>query len=510
MHLKKIIIIIVTVLCSFMFLSSTSVFALEANSKDFSSYINCYKGDVYTKSTTISPLTRNNKYNVGTKCYAQYKEYDITGKARANNYGFKVNNEFYVSPVTLSESGTYLIEVFSIKKENNIIKPKGSALETFYVFVDLEFELKLKTKNYATDLYDSPAEFIEDLEKNFSEKVAIKSESDALLRSTFLNCKKNKVQETITIKVIFENVEYPFDITILSSSEDIKKTFVNIGQASLNIKPIAVEYDPEYKGEYVSTCLKNLIGNRVLDDLNLAPEQSVSFEFRTDKTYPTLSSVDYKILSLELYIEDELDKTNSVVVDIYLLVYQTYYITDEMIKIDFTSNDYLEKQTIVNEYQTYLCIEFGDSKYYDYDAKINTTFNLDTTNKKLTYNLKYHDLNVNQTIIINIVDSISTFKIVTNYNYIVLPEKESLLYKEQIGVLINGELYKAKDVKDYYFKYNFVEEENADYIVINLYDASTNEEISSKKARILYENFNNDNFFQKILKGYGNFLRKLF
>ena len=97
-----------------------------------------------------------------------------------------------------------------------------------------------------------------------------------------------------------------------------------------------------------------------------------------------------------------------------------------------------------------------------------------------------------------------------NYNYIVLPEKESLLYKEQIGVLINGELYKVKDVKDYYFKYNFVEEENADYMVINLYDASTNEEISTKKVKILYENFNNDNFFQKILKGYGNFLRKLF
>ena len=511
MRIKKIIGLSTGILAFGTLFSITSVKAMEANSKDFSSYVNCYKGDVYNTPTYIAPLTRNNKYNVGRKCYAQYKDKDITGSPRITNYGFKINGEFYTSPVLLDTNGLYLIETYPTVQEGNIIKPKGTtALETIYVMVDLDYSVELKTTNYMTDAYDSVNAFLEALKSNFNQDVIIDSASELSLKNTFLDCKKNNTKKTISIKVSYENIDYNFNVTISSSNDEIKNSFVNLGDASLNIKPIAIQYSPDYKNEYVSSSLRSYLTESIINDLGLAPEQSVDIDFTDDKLYPSLNSTDHKALSIGVTISDTIIPTNMVKTNIYIMIYQPYYVKGDYLKIEYKSMDYLATQTEVNSYRTYLAITDDKNTYYDYSANVSVTFVLNTDNKTLKANLAYQNIKTVVSDTINVVTSPTDLRIVTNYNYIILPQKDSLNYKDQVGVLINNKFYKSSDVKGYYFTWDILEDENDDYLIVSMYDFKSNEQVGNKKAKIIYENTENRNFFEKMLYGYGKFLRKIF
>lgn len=511
MYLKKKLILGGAVLSTLGLASLVSVNAMEANQTDFSSYLNIYKGDVYSEPVYISPLTRNNKYNVGTKCFAKYQDKDITGKPLMNNYGFKINGEFYMSPVLLSESGMYLIETFPTEKVGNVIKPKGNtALETTYVMVDLNYSVELKSKNYLIDAYDSAAALIEAIKNNFNQNVTLSPQSEIMIKNTFTAVKTNGIKKTITINATYESVNYSFEISISPSSKEIEESFVDLSQAVLNIKPLATLYDADYKNDYVSSSLRSYITENVVNDLNLAPEQSVEVEITDDKMYPSLNASDHKAISVGLAITDSITG-KKVKTNVYILIYQPYFVKSDNLQIEFKSLDYLATQTEVNAYRTYLKFEDESNTYYDYyNNGVKATFNLNTEKETLISTLTYQGLARAVQDKINVVESSTTTKIVTNYNYIVLPKKDSLKYKDQVGAVVNGKFYKADDVKGYYFDYNVIEEENDDFLSITMYKMGSNEEVSSKKTKIIYENTSNDNFFQKILKGYGNFLRKIF
>ena len=192
------------------------------------------------------------------------------------------------------------------------------------------------------------------------------------------------------------------------------------------------------------------------------------------------------------------------------MIYQSYYVKDDCLKIEYKSMDYLATQTEVNSYRTYLAITDDRNTYYDYSANVGATFVLNTENKILKANLSYQNIKTVVSNIINVVTSPTDLRIVTNYNYIILPQKDSLNYKDQVGALINNKFYKSSDVKGYYFTWNILEDENDDYLIVSMYDSKTNEQVSNKKAKIIYENTENKKKKKKMLYGYGKFLRKVF
>lgn len=485
--------------------------AMEANPVDFSSFVNCYKGDVYTTPTYVTPLTKSQYYNVGTKCYAKYEEKTITGKPKIQNYGFKINGEFYTSSYLLNKNGTYLIETYPYEKVDGIIRPKGSvALETIYVTVDLDYDVTLKKTIYSYDAYDTTNAFLEAVQANFSENVVISSESTVLLKNTFTACKNNKEKRTIKIKGTFEKVEYIYDITIGPSTEASKGEFVDLSVASLNIKGIASRYNSSYRGGSLVDSLRALITESVNDDLNLSVEQSIYLEFLNDFTYKPLNSIDFETYSLEVKIQDSILSENWFIADIHILIYQQSYLTKDNLAVKLSSLEYLENQENINSYTTYIKFNYKDLEYYDYETKPTLTPYLDIANKKINYTISYGTVSDSRSEAITIVSSTATAKIITNYNYIVLPKKESLEYKNQVGVLVGSKMLKAFDTRDYYFRYEIEKENGDDYLKINLYETATNEELDSATVKIYYQNSNSENFFFKLLRDYGNFLKNIF
>lgn len=515
MYLKKIWILGVSLFTLFFLISmfSLNAYAMEGSYQDFSAYVNCFKGDVYNTPVYITPLTKTNYYNVGTKCYAKYAEKTITGRPKINNFGFKINDEFYTSSVLLGKNGTYVIESFPYKKENGIIKPSTDVpLETIYVIVDLEYKVEMKRTIFSYDAFDSVSAFMESVNQSFTKPVTINPDSITLLKNTYNACKKNKEKRVVEISCRYENIDYKFNITISPFTEEIGERFVDLREAATNIKGIAFKYVSSYKGLGLVESLRGSITNKVIDSLNLASEQSVELDFKNDNTYPTLTSSEdlYRPYTLEISIVDSITNSNNVYVELPILIYQPAFVKEDNLACEYSSYSYLPSQDYLNPVTTFLKFEMGSREYYDLETTPSITGIIDVNNLKLTTTLSYDGIKRTISNKIIISEIVETIKIVTNYNYIFLTKADSLEYRDQVGVLVNSKLYKANETKEFYFNYDIFNENNTDMLKITLFNAKTNQEIETKIVRIVYRSSNSENFFQKFLKSYGNFLRSIF
>ena len=91
-------------------------------------------------------------------------------------------------------------------------------------------------------------------------------------------------------------------------------------------------------------------------------------------------------------------------------------------------------------------------------------------------------------------------------NYLIV-KKNSLEYKNQVGFYDGKTLYKDLENSSYYFRYDFLEDETCK---ISLFKKENNEEIDTKVIKVYQKDSEKVNFFQKMLKNYGDFLRFIF
>ena len=503
MCIKKKILLTLPILTFIILMFTFSSYAMEINKTDFSEYLNCYKNDIYTEPTYIKPLDKTNYYNVGTECYNVYKTKEIKAeKPKYSKIGFKVNDEFYMSAYYLNETGTYKIEVFFYEKnKDGYYQARGNAIESFYVFIDLGFELTQNKTNFYYEYYENSDEFIEDVSNSFNKNVELTLATQNSLKSNFSSY--NNESKAIGLNVSYKSVSYNFTINLVPLKE-IEANFYDLADVVANATVgQAYPYDKSITNStYLNDILESSIINNIANKLKLADGQKVDIEITNNVNIKSFGSNLYQTYSLPITIT-EVNKKDEYSFSLPILIYKPNYLSEDkdFMKIEFESDEYISGQNIPNNYYTYLEFNENDVVYRDYEnIPVLNNFSLNEVKNVIIYNLNYQGIEKNFTNNVQIVVEVSKPKILTRYNYIVLPNRESITFQNQIKVLC--------DIS-YRTSYDIVDIDGEDWLSIEVYSTDTNEQIISKNVKISYIKQNNS-FFSKILKGYGDFLRKIF
>lgn len=478
-------------------------YAAEIDYNDFSTYLNCYKNDIYTEATYIKPLTKVNYYNVGSECYAKYNLKTIEASTpKYSNIGFKVNDEFYISAYYLNETGTYKIESYFYEKNSDgYYQARGNALETFYVYVNLGFELTQNRSNFYYENYSSEAEFVEDVKNSFSEEITLTLQSQNSLKKAYESY--NGETKTITITLTFKNVSYDFSVK-LNPLKDAKNNFNTLTDVVEKAKEgQAYANQTNYKaGTSIKDTLSSVILKRASNNLNLAEGQKVDLEIQNDLVFKSFGSNNCLTYNFQV-IASEVGTNEEIVFTIPIMIYKPEYLknTKNYMKAEFSSDEYISGQKILNSYYTYLSFTENNTVYNDYlNTPSITSFEINEDKKTVTYSLKYGDVEVKTSETIKVVQSDAKPKIKTRYNYIVLKNKKSVDFQSQI---------KIECSTAYSVKYDTVDVDGEDWLNICIYDETTGETLASENVKIMYIN-NSNSFFLKVMKVYGDFLRKIF
>ena len=487
-----------------------SVYAKEeVNKSDFSSYINCFKNDLYDEEIYVSPLTNNRYYNIGNKCkdkYPELTEYKATSVKK--DYGFELENEFYVSPVLIAKSGTYKIDIYRYKKEKGIIKKYGTTpLETTYITVDLEYTVNISKTTFSYDTVDSSNSLIQNILSYYNKNVKLTTESSNLIKETYNFLRTSKGSKEIKIKVYYEGKNYTQNI-LLTEAKNNNENYVNLKEKALNIN-LATLYNYNYKGQNITSCLYDLLYKTTINELNLPVEQSVSLKFDSSRNYEAVLEDGYKCYSIDATVSDSFDKNNCCYPQINILVYGNGFVKEENLKCSYSNFDYYKYQEKENDIKTYLEFNVGGKTYLDYlNDKLTHSykFELNENNNKIITTLKYENINKTFPNPINIVEDIKKIKIVTNYNYLIVDDN-NFSYKNQVGFYDGKALTKDLESKDYYFRYDFLDNNTCK---ISLFKKDSNEEIDTKTIQIYNKTNEKTNVFKKMLKNYGDFLRIIF
>lgn len=497
--------ILITILSIFIFFTAfvMSTYAIDINNGNFSKYLNCYINDIYTKPTYIRPLTKTDYYNIGSECYSQYAQEQIKAeKPKYDNYGFKVNGEFYLSAYQLIENGIYEIEVYFYERtKEGYYKARGTALESFNVYVDLDFEVSQTKTNFYYEYYNNEDEFLEDVKNSFNQDVDLTLASQNSIKNYYKNFKNEEV--AIGIVGVFKNVSYNFNIHLLPISE-IKNNFKDLSEVTKNSSQgQAFLYDGNIinssKFDYIEEALNARIINNIYNTLELSDGQRCDVELDSKTAIKNMSSDTTRIYTILANISSGNESTY---ISVPVLIYKEKYLEENLdtLCIDFESYDYYDNQKIANNYKTYLKFNVNEIDYYDYEntpGLINFSFN--SSVKKISYSLVLNNLQAKRTEDANLVSEKEKIKILTKYNYIILPKKDSLAFENQIKIESNVACSKRCET---------INLDGEDWLSINVY-SSDNEIIANKNVKIIYKN-NELKGFKKFLYSYGEFLRKIF
>ncbi len=503
MRIKYKILTFFGVILTMMISLSFSVYAIDIQPSDFSQYVNCFKNDIYTEATYITPLNKINLYNVGTECFDKYGEKEIKANPpKYSNFGFKINGEFYISAYQLTETGTYKIEIFFYERtKEGYYKAKGTSIETFYVFVDLGFNVEQTKTNFYYEYYNNEEEFIEDVNNSFNQDISLTLAAKNALKKGY--SEYNGEKKTMNISIIFKNVLYNFTIYLVSLDE-IKDNFLSLSDVIKDAKiGQAYLYENRYSSmDTINEALGVKILNNVYKNLKLADGQKVDIEIDSDVNMKTIGGKTFQIYTIPIKVT-EINTNEEIMFSLSLMIYKENYLLNEKdcMRIDFENFEYFKNQTILNNHETYFEFFKNSVAYRDYSNTPHVKeyrFNHDTN--QLICSLYYKNLEETKKISISFIEESTNTKILTRYNYIVLPKKDSVSFSNQIKII-------SSEPNTY--TCNVIDINGEDWLEINVISSVTNEKIASKTVKIVYIK-NNMNFFQKITFEYGKFLRKIF
>lgn len=502
---KKMLILTILIIFIFMLvLPSFSVFASNIDNNDFSQYLNCFYNDVYTEDTYITILAKAKYYNVGRECYGKYGEEQIeASKPKYAKVGFKVNGEFYMNTYHLTEDGEYKIEVFFYdKNEYGYYKPHGEALETFKVYMNKGFNIAQNKTTFCYN-YDNSEDFLNDVKNSFNETIDMTPATINSIKNFYDNFDGKK--KSLGISVIYKNVTYPFTIHLVSL-KDVKDSFYSFEEVTKDaLHGEAFLYENAYSSySTLNDALEDIIVNNISKKLKLADGQRFDISFSSKVNMKNIGANNVQTYSIPM-IMSEVGTNQEYSFILPVMIYKKNYLTEDkdFMKIEFENNEYYKGQNAPNNYITYLDLqkEDGSESYRDYvNTPSLTAFSLNLNKNTIEYTLNYLTFSKSFSKKVEITEQDEKTRILTKYNYIILPKKDSTDFISQIKVECNTS-YKAN--------YNVVDVDGADWLSIEIYDSKTNELLVSRMEKIAYIN-NNLSLWRKMLKGYGDFLRKIF
>lgn len=546
---KKILILSIFSFIFFAFILFTGIsyaYASSTIASSKSSYLNLYKNGFYLDKVIISPLTESEgKY---FPCNLNdYSESDINENYNKNQkIGFKINDEFYVNSVELTEDNIYTIEIYNYEVVNNIKKPVGKVpLENFKITLSNEYKPILQKENFYLNNYEDFDSFKQDLFSSFdTEDISFSLKESKRVESLFIENKtiinqdiknntNNFVKTPIKLTIVSKEKDFDFTINFCKLTDEEKNNFIDVDELSntilssnplilsentvknfglynkdsnlfLNLININHFYDIK-DGEIIYYNFNNFIINNQTSTSSEVTKNKINCSFNiannlgyNSSPYPfTLSSYNFNnVISInglkgEIELESndfeiEYDSNTNLVISAFKKQIKNFYV-----------------------YYKYNNIKYEDYSFYISDISIkdtnisfkkdgNVTFNITFTN----YSGESFTEEFYKTY--KIVENKNT-KILQKYNYIILESLDDETYKEeQLRILYKNELYKLSDpiVKNVQYNIN----EKMQYITINI---TLNNDITLIKNIPYYIRIK-QNGFKKFLISYGNFLRSIF
>lgn len=504
-------------LFSFVF-SSSNVSAFSTNNnKDFSRFVNINKPGgstneiTYTEEITIQTINKTNEYQIATELQPIYGEFcevssDMNYKNK-NNYGFKVNGEFFTESYTINESGTYFIQIYFYTISNNISIISSNELESFTINVDLELKLEMTKKVFYYEHYGYNNDLIEDVQNSLNTTEILSSISTSRLNELFnsyLSKRKDNSnysgEELETVVVIsFNNFSEKFSIKMKSiRSKDIEPIDPNV----LFSKNFDLIIDTSRYYSYIGQNLKEIpdIKEEIINLKLNVPEGHL-----LEKTYECeiiMPSINKSGISSDFIISYLIEDVGTG--EIYNFNRKVYF---------YNSNLNSDNEKPVLEYSTDLKIKqndsdfnffvlvedvydvliFGEKEFHSHlDVK---NLNIDSSKvnfyKPGVYDIifscsDYSNNTKIDTIQVEITDG-SSPKVLTKYNKIYI-NKKTKSFIDQIKIIDN---YKVDDSKT---TYEFIEEDkNGGYIIVHAEDFNNN--VTDKMINFTYEK--DLSFFEK-------------
>ena len=494
----------------FIFSRTPQLNAIETkNNKDFSQFVNINKPKTsedtitYTSEITIQTINKTNDYQICNELQSIYGETveissDMTYK-KQNNYGFKINGEFFTESVTIKENGNYLIQVCFFAVSNKIISISSKPIESFNITVDLERKLEMSKKIFYYEHYSYTNDFINDIEKSNNLSANLTYNSKTILTEAFesyLSIRKtnkdyiaDKLEENVII--LFENFNEEFPV-ILRSIRSSNIEPINWEKALENNFDLIIDTNRYYS--YIGTNLKDIpiLNNQIYTlNLNIPEGHLVNIDFDCKVTLPRIS---YSGVSSDYIISYQLTDVGT----------DTKYSFNRKVYF-YNGNLNSDKEKPIINFIDDLTIKQNDENFnfmnlikstYDVIILNNVKFNSTLDVYKIYFDtskvdfkkpgfydviftcIDYSGNTTVETVEIEIVDYYAP-KVLTKYNktYINRKTKEFL---NQIIIIDNFKVDTSKT------KYTYVEEnENGGYIIVHAEDFHGN--TTDKVIHFIYE-----------------------
>ena len=507
-------------------------------SKDsrFSKYVNLVKEAKYYNPIVVQSLEISNSYENCDYIIEKYPGQTVKNEENKSKVGFKINGEFYVNSLELNKSGTYKIKVYHYMYKNNIIKPMGTPVETFNIYLNLGYEPKISTTDFFVEHFINYDDFIAKIKNSFLDISAtqITINNISKLKDTFLEVSKSKSDTSVVLKYNYRNITYEKEIIIrsvkninsnkfITNSEEILKNVKNETYffATENIKKLIGQTTSEFVDQYIN----------IYNKLNYNSAQSLALSYSGGKEtaiQPTL----YKMTNVEFTLTDNLSgienipKINKTVfnLDCWSYPFQNNYLNNigsykpniifnENIVIPLNASNEtiisILKENIKDKYVDVKIDDYSKGKDYtfsDYEISIIDANTNNLGSKSVTIKITVNTgiakiiLTNNQKIDVIITKEYEP-KILTKYNKIVIKDNFDYSYQDEQIYVLDSDGSRITNLK-----YELQQKGINGYIIITAIDDNGFE--TSKKVPFVYEK--EISKITNLLIKYGNFLRNLF
>lgn len=349
MRKKKKFALLIMILATFGLTTAIAFADDSVLDSNFSQIVNVNNNGTYSKDIYLQTINNAISYNVANEYKNIYGETVDTSRSNSSfkerdNYGFKVNGEFYTSGVVLSEDGFYHVEGYYFEYVNDIKVPTTKInFEDFTIEIKKNDEIILNNNTFYYQNYDNADDLINDIEKSFSKTININVSSQNQIINAYKNMVNNSIKETKILNITIKEVNNSFTIYLKSIDETGTIEELDIDEITKNVEPVVVNVAKysDYIGKTIS--LIEDLESELLLVLDVPEPHSITIEVLNE---PKLTSYSKSTLSDVKYIEYEIyDRTfkHSYTYSRPFYIYNSNKFTDnDAPKVEFYENIVLD------------------------------------------------------------------------------------------------------------------------------------------------------------------------
>lgn len=212
---------------------------------DFSQVVNVNNSGTYSTPIYLQVLRIAKEFNVASEFQSAYGETVSTSRSSSifknrNDYGFKINGQFYNDGISLTDNGTYHIEGYNCKINSDGVTVPTTKIESedFTITIDVGKEINLNKDTFYYQNYDYAEEFVKDVISSFSEEVTLGNISiNNMLKAYNSFSESDTEAKVISISASESIKEYTIYLKSFNSS-DVK--MLDIDELTKNIDPVVV------------------------------------------------------------------------------------------------------------------------------------------------------------------------------------------------------------------------------------------------------------------------------